>query len=325
MRLSTFSGLLAATLLATSGVFAYVDEESTGSLTARDVFEDGDLLQERDFNEIDEIDARDYFEDELEARGYSDEDIVEARDFLDIIDELEARGYSAEDLLEARRFRLKGLGRTLGRIGKGALGVAGRVAASQIGLGRRDFEDDEELFARAKPLSGLAAAGRLGGGRARGGPLAGGDRIGGGGRIGGGRLGGPSTIPGRGGHGTGHRHGGRTSLSSGGLGGRLSTGKGAGFAGGLTRTHRSRKAAVEARDFFDDELEERGPGAAGAQVRRKRKNQAKRLRNKLRKQKQAAAAGGEQGGAAGAAGPGAPAAEPAAAVQARGLEVDQLD
>lgn len=318
MRLSTFSTLLAATLLATSGVLAYVDEESTGALTARDVFEDADLFQERDFNEIDEIDARDYLEEELEARGYSDEEMVEARDLLEMIDELDARGYSLDDLLEARRFRInfKKIGGALGRIGKGALGAAGRVAASSIGLRRRDLEDEEDLFARAKP-AGLA--GRLGGGR-RGGPLAGGDRLGGGGgRVGGGRLGGLG-------------YGGRPGLAGGrgGLSGRPPLGRG---GSGLTRGHRSApsggrrsKAAVEERDFLDFELEERagGPaGAAGAQVHRKKKNQKKRLRNQLRKQKKAAAAAGrEQAGAAGAADPGAPAAEPAPAVQARGLEVE---
>ncbi|KAH6918304.1 hypothetical protein BKA70DRAFT_1246824 [Coprinopsis sp. MPI-PUGE-AT-0042] len=88
MRPSGILSLLTATLLATSGVFAYYDDEYSGALTARDVFED-DVLQERSFDDIDEYDARDYVDDEYGARDYLDDE-YDARDFFDE-DELTAR------------------------------------------------------------------------------------------------------------------------------------------------------------------------------------------------------------------------------------------
>ncbi|KAH6915632.1 hypothetical protein BKA70DRAFT_1215987 [Coprinopsis sp. MPI-PUGE-AT-0042] len=79
MRPFGIFSLLTATLLATSGVFAYYDDEYTGGLTARDVFED-DVLQERSFDDIDEYDARDYLDDEYDARDFfDDEDELAAR------------------------------------------------------------------------------------------------------------------------------------------------------------------------------------------------------------------------------------------------------
>ncbi|KAH6915636.1 hypothetical protein BKA70DRAFT_1500664 [Coprinopsis sp. MPI-PUGE-AT-0042] len=159
MRSSTFLGLLAATLFATSGVSAFYDEEYTGALTARDLLDD-DLLQERYFDDIDEYDARDYLEDEYEARDYF-EDEHEARDYFgdDLLEE-RARGRSGG----ARGGGKSGIGRALGKIGKHAvlpaLANGAQIAASNIanrignpggqgGQYRRGYYDDEEeLIAR---------------------------------------------------------------------------------------------------------------------------------------------------------------------------------
>lgn len=163
MRLSTFSGLLAATILATSGVLAQYDDENSGALTARDVFED-DLLQERSFDDLEDYEARDYLDDELDARDIF-EDEFDARDFDD---EFDARDFADEDFgLEARRRGggLKSFGRKLGNFGKKALsaGVQGAVSSFAPGLAGRGYDDEDEwLVARTKYAS-KGTTGRTGG------------------------------------------------------------------------------------------------------------------------------------------------------------------
>jgi len=71
---------------------------------ARDVMDEFDA---RDYLDVDELEARDYADmEDFEARDYVDMEDLEARDYLDMEEELEARGYWDEDEsgLERRGF-----------------------------------------------------------------------------------------------------------------------------------------------------------------------------------------------------------------------------
>ncbi|KAH6915638.1 hypothetical protein BKA70DRAFT_1253312 [Coprinopsis sp. MPI-PUGE-AT-0042] len=311
MRSSTFFGLLAATLFATSGVSAFYDDEYSGALTARDLLDD-DLLQERYFDDVDEYEARDYLDDEYEARDYF-EDEHEARDYFgdDLLEE-RARGRSGG----ARRAGKSGIGRALGKIGTHAvlpaLANGAQVAASNIanrignpggqgGQYRRGYYDDEEeLTARAIPGKGLI---RPPVGLPRPGirPPIGLPRPGIRPPVGLPRPGirpTPGIIPRPG------RVGLPNPLSGGGkrpLGRSNSLGQKTG------------KGSVSSREFLEDLLEARDKSAKQA-ARRRRKQ-----RQRLRKNKQ-------QVPAAGAADPGAsPEGAAAAPVQQRDFDIDELE